>query len=460
MPQSHVLVVDDEKLLRWSVRDCLLRAGYDVTDAGTVNEALERFRDGSFDLAVLDYMLPDGNGLEVLSALHETNPSLPVVMMTAHSSIDHAVEAMRAGATDYVSKPFQDEDLLLRVERGLETARLKYQVEWVQEEQKKRFSLKTVVGDSPALQGVLRIVERILETADATILIQGESGTGKDVLARAIHFEGARACGPFMNITCTALPESLLESELFGHEKGAFTDARAQKKGLFELADGGTVFLDEIGDMSPQLQSKLLRFLEERAFRRVGASAEMRVDVRVIAATNKDLKTLVKKNEFREDLYFRLKVIPLFLPPLRERKEDVPKLVEHFVDRFRKELKKEVTGVSPEFLRELTEYHWPGNIRELKNTIERVMILSTGEVLDSADLPIDLFDEPKKELESDDDSFRLPARGVKLESVERSLLKQALERTRYNQTKAAKLLGLNRDQIRYRIEKFGLKEGG
>ena len=458
MSTARILIVDDEKLLRWSLRDSLSEAGYEVVEADTVRSGLECLDQETFDLILLDYMLPDGDGFEVLAAHGKDPDACPVLMMTAHSSLEHAVRAMRSGAHDYLEKPVRDEDLLLRVERALETAKLHSRMEHSQRTQKSTFTLASVVGESPSLQQVLRIVERLLPAADTTILIEGESGTGKGVLARAIHYEGPRAAGPFLSITCTALPESLLESELFGHEKGAFTDARSQKKGLLELADGGTVFLDEIGDMSPALQSKLLGFLEEHTFRRVGSSRDLSVNVRVIAATHRDLKALVREGTFREDLYFRLKVIPLCLPPLRDRKEDIPRLAQHFVEHFNREMNKHVEGVSERFLEELTQYSWPGNIRELRNTIERAMILGQEKVLDSADLPMALIDETLTagSAHDDDTEFRLPARGIDLESVERSFLEQALERTRGNQTRAGKLLGMNRDQVRYRIEKFGL----
>ena len=358
--RKEILVVDDEKLIRLSLADCLDREGYGVTAVGTGKEALEYLAKDSYDLVLLDYMLPDTDGLELLEEFREAELGLTVIMMTSHSSLDHAVQAVRAGAIDYVAKPFQEEDIILRVARALEAADLKYQVTRLRREQRRRFSLKNFVGRSPALDSVFSVVERILQTGDVTVLIQGESGTGKDVLARSLHFEGPRADRPFMNITCTALPESLLESELFGHEKGSFTDARSLKKGLLELADGGTVFLDEIGDMTANLQAKLLRFLEEKTFRRVGASKDLSVDLRVIAATNRNLKSMVKQGNFREDLYFRLNVIPIHLPPLRDRKEDIPLLVDHFIGLFNNELKTDVKGVTPDLLKQLKRYPWPG----------------------------------------------------------------------------------------------------
>ncbi len=456
MQRGNILVVDDEKLIRWSLKEFLGGEGYKVAAVEDGKSALQALEEESFDLVLLDYKLPDTNGLEVLAKIRERDPELPVVMITSHSTVENAVMAMQAGANDYVAKPFRNEDIALRVERVLETGRLKKEVHQLRQEQLERFGFGKVIGKSPPMQAIFKLVERVLPLGDATILIQGESGTGKDVLAKAIHYGGPRASGPYVNITCTALPESLLESELFGHEKGAFTDAKAQKKGLFEVAHSGTLFLDEIGDMTLYLQSKLLRFLEEKAFRRVGGQKDTHVDVRVIAATNRDLKKLVEKGQFREDLYFRLKVIPIVLPPLRDRVEDIPLLAEHFIGEYNREFKKSVKGVAPSLMKRLMEYHWPGNIRELRNTVERAMILGTQEYLGGEDLPLELLDEvqgpaPQSSI------LKLTRKGIDLETLERDLVNQALQLTNGNQTKAGRLLGLNRDQVRYRIEKFNLK---
>ncbi|MEM7235271.1 MAG: sigma-54 dependent transcriptional regulator, partial [Planctomycetota bacterium] len=454
---ESVLVVDDEKLIRWSLRECLTDAGYEVSEAEDGGSALRLLEQRSFDLLLLDFRLPDLDGIEILERLQTSAPGLPVIMITAHSSVDHAVRAVHAGANDYVAKPFRNEDILLRVSKALENERLKLEVSRLRTEQQSRLQSDRMIGSSPAMQKVLGLAERVAGSGSATVLIQGPSGTGKDVLAKSIHTAGARSDQPYLNITCTAIPESLLESELFGHEKGAFTDARSQKKGLLEQANGGTVFLDEIGDMSPYLQGKILRFLEEKTFRRVGGDRDIRVDVRVVAATNKDLKKLVAADKFREDLYFRLKVIPIAIPPLTERREDIPALVTHFIQRFNRELNRSVVGTSDAFLKHLEEYHWPGNIRELKNTIERAMILSTEDVLDERNLPIDLFDETEGR-ETSGDRIELSQRGLVLEDVERDLVRQALTLAKGNQTRAGRLLGLNRDQIRYRVEKFSLQE--
>jgi len=411
----------------------------------------------TFDLVLLDCRLPDMNGLEILERIRRSG-DVPVVMITSNSSIENAVSAMRAGAWDYITKPYQNEDILLRVAKALENNRYRREYERGIEENRKVFGFDRLVGRSKEMQHVLDLVRRVLGSADTTILLQGESGTGKDILAKAIHYNGPRSKGPYVNITCTAIPEALLESILFGHEKGSFTDAKAQKKGLLEVADGGTVYMDEIGDMTLYLQSKILRFLEEKTFQRVGGTRDIRVDVRVIAATNKDLKKLVQDARFREDLYFRLKVIPIQLPPLRERTGDVPILVDHFIKEYNREFKKDVRIVAPEVLRLLQEYHWPGNVRELKNTIERAMILGTGNSIDPNDLPLDLLDE-KPQGAAAGSILKLTKKGISLEALEEDLVRQALTLTRGNQTRAGRLLALNRDQIRYRVEKFKIDLG-
>src|SRR5262245_3308917 len=456
MQKGNILIVDDEKLIRWSLKEFLGQQGFAVTAVEDGRSALKATEEEIFDAVLLDYKLPDTNGIEVLNQIHAREPDLPVVMITSHSSVENAVAAMKAGASDYVTKPFRNEDIGHRVEKVLETGRLRREGSKLRQEQVQRFGFDKVIGKAPSLQAVLKLVERVLPLGDATILIQGESGTGKDVLARAIHYGGPRAPAPYVNITCTALPESLLESELFGHEKGAFTDAKAQKKGLFELGDGGTVFLDEIGDMSLYLQAKLLRFLEEKTFRRVGGQKDIRVELRVIAAANRDLKKLVEKGQFREDLYFRLKVIPIVLPPLRERPGDIPLLVQHFIDEYNREFKKSVKGVTPSLMKRLDEYHWPGNVRELRNTIERAMILSTQENLGAEDLPLEILDEASAR-EEEGSLLKLSRKGINLERLEKDLVCQALHLSGGNQTRAGRLLGLNRDQVRYRIEKFDLK---
>jgi two-component system, NtrC family, response regulator AtoC len=448
MPCS-VLIVDDESLIRWSVKEHLHELGHDVIEAASGREARRHCGD-DVDLILLDVALPDASGLELLAELHAANADLPIIMMTADSSADTAVKALQSGASHYLTKPLNLDELGLQVGKALEHSKLRRQVRALRDKEGSAFGFDRFIGNSQAMKQAKSMLAQIATTPVSTVLLTGESGTGKDLAAKAVHYHSDRAGAPFVNITCSAMPEMLLESELFGHEKGAFTDARQQKAGLFEQADNGTVFLDEIGEMSPVLQSKLLRVLEERAFRRVGGSKDIRVNVRVIAATNRDLKAEVKKGCFREDLYYRLNVMAVHLPPLRERVEDIPLLAQYFMQRFAEEFRKPVKGLDDAAMQLLMQHPWPGNIRELRNAIERAVLLSQGELLGR-----DLFLSVQGEVDLDD-SFRLPHGGVNLEHLERNLVVQALERTGGNQTQAARLLGLNRDQIRYRIEKFGI----
>ena len=446
-----VLVVDDEQLIRWSLAEHLKADGLDVVEAETGQQALDRFGP-DVDLVLLDYRLPDSDGLRVLKKMKAAQPDVPIILLTAFSSIETAVEAMKHGAYHYANKPFNLEEIALVVAKALETTALRREVRALRASRSEPFGLSRIVGEAAAMRTLRALMQRIASSPASTVLLTGESGTGKDLAAKVIHYNSERAARPFMNITCSALPEALLESELFGHERGAFTDARQQKTGLLESAEGGTVFLDEIGEMVPALQAKLLRFLEEKSFKRVGGSADIRVDVRVIAATNRDLEDAVSEGKFRADLYYRLNVMQVPLPPLREHRSDIPLLVSFYIDQFNREFRKQVRGASAEALELLRGYSWPGNVRELRNAVERAMLLADGEWLEPVHFP---FAVSRRTTAG---AYDLPDEGVSLEQVERNLVIQALTRTGWNHTKAAALLGLNRDQIRYRIEKFGLEK--
>ncbi len=452
---ARILIVDDEKLIRWSLVERLKKEGYQVREAGDGATATAMLADETPDLALLDLKLPDADGITILRQLQALAPGTPAIMITAYSSVDTAVEAMKLGAYDYLTKPFNMDDLAISVKRALEATGLKREADARLVEARGRYGLSNVIGRSRKMQDILSLVRKVALSEASTVLLRGASGTGKDVLAKAIHYESSRGPRPFMNITCTALTDTLLESELFGHEKGAFTDAKAQKKGLFETTDGGTVFLDEIGDMSPNLQAKLLRVLEDKSFRRVGGTQDIKVDVRVIAATNRDLEHAIREKQFREDLFYRLNVITIIIPALCERAEDVPALVSHFVAHYSREFRRSFKGLTVPAMAKLQSYSWPGNVRELRNVLERACLLASGEELTPDDLILGHAGAKPASAE-DAKAFTLPPNGVVLEELEKGLVQQSLERTAGNQTRAAELLGISRDQLRYRMEKHGL----
>lgn len=455
MRKTKILVVDDEHLIRWSLEQNLKKQGYEICTAGTGEDALRLTREEQPDLVLLDYHLPGINGLEVLRRIKELDEEIQVIMVTAQGGLETAVNAMRNGAYDYINKPFNLEEMGLIIRKALETSDLRREVVQLRSEHKKQ-GPPEILGNSKHIKTVLDMMNKVAKSDAATVLVQGESGTGKELVAKYIHYASNRAEKPFVAINCAAVPATLLESELFGHEKGAFTDAKNSKKGLFELADGGTIFLDEIGDMEVGMQAKLLRFLEDRNFRRIGGSKEISVDLRIISATNADLMRAIEEKTFRKDLYYRLQVIPIFLPALRERKEDILILARHFIDHYSREFGKSMKGISSMAEKLLVEYSWPGNIRELKNVIERAIILGTDEYLLLENLPLEIVAKASAAvINAPMATFKLPPEGIDIEEVERELIKQALESTDWNQSKAARKLSLGIDAFRYRMKKFG-----
>lgn len=455
MSEAKILVIDDEKLLRWSLEQNLSKEGYTVLTAEKGLDGLGLFKDELPDITLLDIHLPDVSGITVLEGIKEINKSAIVIMITAFGDIQTAVKTIKLGAYDFVEKPFNMDKLKILVSKALETASLRSEVSQFRMNLSSKYGLKSMIGESEEMKKVFDLVGKIAKSDATTIFITGESGTGKDVTAKVIHYQSNRAEKPFMEINCTALPETLVESELFGHEKGSFTDAKSMKKGLFELADGGTVFLDEIGDMPPGTQAKLLKVIENKSFKRIGGTRDIEVDVRIIAATNKRMNDEVKVGRFREDLYYRLKVIPILLPSLRERGDDTIMLAEYFIDTFNREFKKNVKGLSKEVKKCFLEYPWPGNVRELKNVIERAMILESEEFILAEHLPLELTSREIMAQNVKGIDIKIPPGGIDIEGVEKELIRQSLDMTRGNQTRAAKLLNLTRDTLRYRMQKFG-----
>jgi nitrogen regulation protein NR(I) len=457
---ANILIVDDERPIRRILAVLLQDSRHRVAEAGSGEEALALLPEFKPDVVLLDLKLPGMDGLEALRRMRAIAPRLDVIMMTAHGSIATAVEAMRRGAFDYVAKPFDNDELLMTVDRALEVRRLSSEVESLREELETRYGFHEIVGASRELQEVFRRMAKVVRV-DVTVLITGESGTGKELVARAIHRRSARAQGPFVAVNCSAIPQTLVESEFFGHEKGAFTDARESRPGKFEQADGGTLFLDEVGDLALEAQSKLLRALQERQIHRVGARALRSIDVRVVAATNKDLDKEVREGRFREDLYWRLNVVHIRLPPLRERRADLLILIDHFLDRFNRELGLSVAGIDPETKRLLCEYDWPGNVRELENTVCRAMILCEGEELTVADLPGRVRGVPADGAvpSSRSDLARLTLTDAVAEATERlekMMILTRLAEHRGSRTATAESLGVSRKTLFNKMRQYGL----
>jgi two-component system response regulator PilR (NtrC family) len=458
-PRNRLLIVDDEASLVDFLSLLFQGEGYDVATARSVEEARKSLERASFDLVLCDILMPDGNGLDLLREIKSNNGAGPqVIMMTAYTSTKSAIEAMKLGATDYVSKPFDVEELKIVAQKALERAELAEENIYLRRELEQKYTFNNIIGKSGRMQAIFSLIERIARTA-STVLVHGESGTGKELIARAIHFSSPRSSRRFLSINCGAMPENLLESELFGHERGAFTGAVRDKKGLFQEADRGTLFLDEIGEMTPTMQVKLLRALQEKVVRKVGGTEEESIDVRIITATNQDLEARLQTGEFREDLYYRINVLPIHLPPLRQRREDVPLLVEFFLQKYCGQMEMPLRQISIEAMHILEGYDWPGNVRELENLIERVLALSHAETITTRDLPVHLLTNRR----TNPDLVQLPEEGLDLEayleSIRTQLMIQALERTDGVQTQAAELLGMSFRSFRYYAKKAGIKGG-
>lgn len=445
-----VLIVEDEKNMIWALTKALEAENYDISSVMRGDDAIEKLNLVNPDIVLLDIKLPGKDGISILKEIRATNNTIPVIMMTAHGTLDNAIQAIKLGATDYLSKPFDLEEMKLVVQKSLKFGKISSELIFLKSELNKGLK-STIIGDSEAMANVIKTAEQVAPS-NATILISGESGTGKEVLADYIYKLSVRSNETFIKVNCGALAESLLESELFGHEKGSFTGAINRKLGRFERAHGGTIFLDEIGEMSLSTQVKLLRVLQQKEFERVGGVETLTVDVRIIAATNRNLLDMIEKGTFREDLYYRLNVIPIEIPALRNRKEDIPLLLEHFFGYFASIMKRDKIGISIEAMECLKNYEWKGNIRELENMVERMVILSRSQIIMLEDLP--------KELRvnlTDNNLFTLPERGIKLDELEKDLIIQALSRTNQNQTRAANLLGISRHTLLYRLEKYNVK---
>jgi two-component system NtrC family response regulator len=446
----HILVVDDEPVQRELIGGFLKKQGFEVSLADSAERALELFRQDAFDLILTDQRMANMSGLDLLQAVHTINPETPVILVTAYGSIEAAVAALKQGAVDYLTKPVNLEELLQRIRQVSDRYRIINENRELREELGERHRIEGIIGESGQMLEVLSLVRRAAPS-EATVLIRGESGTGKELIAQAIHFASPRARGPLVKVNCAALPEALLESELFGHEKGAFTGAISSRQGRFELANGGTLFLDEIGDLPLHLQAKLLRVLQEREYEKVGSSRSVKVDVRILAASHRPLEALIEAGQLREDLYYRLNVVTILIPPLRERRSDLALLIDHFVKRFAAKNGKAISGLTAAGRDILLRYDYPGNVRELENIIERAVVLTRDDVIGSSDLPVTV-----QEKEAEDDHEANLA--VAVERLERRMIREALARCEGVQTRAAELLGMSERALRYKLVKYGFRE--
>jgi len=452
LPEGRVLVVDDDNLMREFLNETLRRSDYSVDLASTGDEALEKIKSKEYDVILSDIRMPKMSGMELLKAVTENSPQSKVMLMTAYGTIENAVEAMKLGAFDYITKPFSADDIELKTKRAVEYKRLEWENKRLLEEITVKYQFDNIIGKSPQIRKVFEIINSVADSK-SSVLITGESGTGKELIAKAVHYNSPRKNQPFVPVNCAVLPENLMESELFGHEKGAFTGAIKQTRGKFELAHQGTLLLDEISEIPPSLQAKLLRVLQEREFERVGSSETIQVDVRIISTSNQNLPQLIQKGKFREDLYFRLNVIPINIAPLRERKEDIIPLAEYFLDKYNKENKRDIKGISEKVYQEFMEYHWPGNVRELENYLERAVVTSRGNVLTLSDFPKELL------FKSDIDASEFKA-GRTVRDAEKELILKTLDACAQNRTKAAKTLGISVRTLRNKLHEYGLSNTG
>ncbi len=457
MKLLKILVIDDEKLIRWSFEKHFSSKGYKIFTAETGEEGIEIFSKHYPDIVFIDNRLPKMQGVEVLLKIKEIDEDAPIVFMSAYSSIDAAVQAMKNGALEYVNKPFSFEEIEIIIKKVINNTDLNNEIQLFRRQQRDKITFNNIIGQSPVFKEILQISKRIARSESTTILLLGESGTGKDLFARAIHNESNRSKNPFVIINCATFPDTLLESEIFGHEKGAFTDAQKLKKGLFEIAEGGTVFLDEIGEINQTTQVKLLGILENRTFKRLGGTVEIPVDIRIIAATNCDLKQSIDDKTFREDLYYRLKVFQIDIPPLRKHKGDIPDLIHFFISQFNFQFGKNIKDVTNETTVLMQKYQWPGNIRELRNVMERAIILENTDEIQVKSLPGEISNSINSKPEVEGDYIiDIPEHGFSLEEMEKQVIQQALQKAMFNQTKASQLLGISRDTLRYKKKKHNL----
>jgi two-component system response regulator AtoC len=457
MIPKRVLVVDDEENFRHILSVILKKEKYEVDTASNGNEALQKISSDPFDQVLCDIRMPGMDGLDFLKEVQKIEAGANVIMMSAYGTLDTAIEAMKQGAYDYISKPFKPDEVILTLRKAEERERLRKEIELLRKEVKKEYSFDNIVSKNEAMRRIFEVIQKVAQYK-STVLITGESGTGKEVVARTLHHQSDRSQRPFIPVNCGAIPENLLESELFGHSKGAFTDAIRTKKGLFEEADGGSLFLDEIGELPAQLQVKLLRVLQDGEIRRVGESKSIQIDVRIVAATVKDLVKEVNEGKFRDDLFYRLNVVPVHIPPLRDRREDIPLLITHFIKKHNQSLGKNVIGVEPKALEALMNYKWYGNVRELENTIERAIVLADGENIVPENLPMDIqtFQEKVEILPLTEEEYSIKKSSKALETM---LIRRALKRTKGNHTHAARLLEISHRALLYKIKEYGITEG-